>query len=193
MRWMLAVAAAAFGMAAYAQDVGQIKTTKGAVHVERAGQRIAAAPGMNVRASDKLVTGADGAVGVTFLDNTMISAGPSTVFEIERYLEHQGRKFVERFDANSYLRLLRAIDLYDAAEGYASLAESFARIRLKKALVASFTSDWLYPTYQSRELADALCANGIEVTAREIESDYGHDSFLLEHERLAPLFREVLR
>ena len=119
--------------------------------------------------------------------------GLRTLFEIERYLEHQGRKFVERFDANSYLRLLRAIDLYDAAEGYASLAESFTRIRLKKALVASFTSDWLYPTYQSRELADALRANGIEVTAREIESDYGHDSFLLEHERLAPLFREVLR
>jgi homoserine O-acetyltransferase len=119
--------------------------------------------------------------------------GLRTLFEIERYREHQGRKFVERFDANSYLRLLRAIDLYDAAEGYASLAESFTRIRLKKALVASFTSDWLYPTYQSRELADALRANGIEVTAREIESDYGHDSFLLEHERLAPLFREVLR
>jgi homoserine O-acetyltransferase/O-succinyltransferase len=119
--------------------------------------------------------------------------GLRTLFEIERYLEHQGKKFVERFDANSYLRLLRAIDLYDAADGYASLAKSFARMRLKKALVASFTSDWLYPTYQSRELVDALRANAIEVVAREIESDYGHDSFLLEHERLAPLFREVLR
>jgi hypothetical protein len=85
MRWIIAVAAAAFGFAAYAQDVGQIKTTKGAVHVERGGQRIAAATGMNVRASDKLVTGADGAVGVNFLDNTMVSAGPSTVFEIDRY------------------------------------------------------------------------------------------------------------
>ena len=85
MRWILAVAAAAFAVAAYAQDVGQIKTAKGAVHVEREGKNIPAAPGMHVRASDKLVTGADGAVGVTFLDNTMISAGPSTVFEIERY------------------------------------------------------------------------------------------------------------
>ena len=85
MRWILAVAAAAFAVAAYAQDVGQIKTAKGAVHVEREGKSIPAAPGMPVRASDKLVTGADGAVGVTFLDNTMISAGPSTVFEIERY------------------------------------------------------------------------------------------------------------
>ena len=85
MRWMLAVAATAFGVAAYAQDVGQIKTAKGVVHVERGAQRIAAAPGMNLRAADRLVTGADGAVGVTFLDNTMVSAGPSTVFEIERY------------------------------------------------------------------------------------------------------------
>jgi hypothetical protein len=85
MRWMLALAAAAFGFAAYADDVGQIKTASGAVHIEREGKRIAAAPGMNVRASDTLVTGANGAVGVTFLDNTMISAGPSTVFEIERY------------------------------------------------------------------------------------------------------------
>lgn len=85
MRWMLALAAAAFGFAAYADDVGQIKTASGTVHVEREGKRIAAAPGMAVRATDTLVTGANGAVGVTFLDNTMISAGPSTVFEIERY------------------------------------------------------------------------------------------------------------
>jgi hypothetical protein len=85
MRWILAVAGAAFAVAAYAQDVGQIKTAKGAVHVEREGKSIPATPGTPVRASDKLVTGADGAVGVTFLDHTMISAGPSTVFEIERY------------------------------------------------------------------------------------------------------------
>lgn len=86
MRYMIAVAAAAFAVAAYANDdVGQIKTARGEVHVERDGQRIAARPGMNVRASDTLVTGANGAVGVTFLDNTMISAGPSTVLGIERY------------------------------------------------------------------------------------------------------------
>ena len=85
MRWTIAAAAAAFAVAAYAQDVGQIKTTRGQVYVERDGQRIAAKPGVNVRASDTLVTGADGAAGVTFLDNTMISAGPSTVLQIERY------------------------------------------------------------------------------------------------------------
>ena len=119
--------------------------------------------------------------------------GFRTLFEIESYLEHQGRKFVDRFDANSYLRLLRAIDLYDAGDGYASLADSLRRLRCERALVASFSSDWLYPTYQSRELAAALRASRIDVIEREIESDYGHDSFLLEHERLAPLFREVLR
>jgi hypothetical protein len=85
MRWMIAVAATAFAVAAYANDVGQIKTARGAVHLERDGQRIAVAPGLSVRASDTLVTGADGTVGVTFLDDTMISAGPSTVLQIERY------------------------------------------------------------------------------------------------------------
>ena len=85
MRWMIAMAAAAAAFAAQASEVAQIKTARGTVHVEREGERIAAAPGMGLRASDTLVTGADGAVGVTFLDNTMVSAGPSTVFQIERY------------------------------------------------------------------------------------------------------------
>jgi hypothetical protein len=85
MRWTIAVTAAAFAVAAYAEDIGQIKAVRGTVHVERAGQRLPAAPGMNVRQSDKLVTGADGAVGVTFLDNSLVSAGPGSVFEIERY------------------------------------------------------------------------------------------------------------
>ena len=118
--------------------------------------------------------------------------GLRTLFEIESYLEHQGRRFVERFDANSYLYLLRAIDLYDAVEGHATLADSFRRIRCRKALVASFSSDWLYPTYQSRELVDALRANRVDVQSHEIESGYGHDSFLLEYEKLTPLFRDVL-
>ena len=85
MRWTIAVAAALFALAAYANDIGQIKTVRGAVHVERDGQRLAATPGMNVRQSDTLVTGADGAVGVTFLDNSRVSTGPGSVLEIERY------------------------------------------------------------------------------------------------------------
>ena len=118
--------------------------------------------------------------------------GLRTFFEIESYLEYQGRKFVERFDANAYLYLLRAIDLYDATDGYASLADSFRRIRCRQALVVSFSSDWLYPVYQSREIVEALRANRIGVESHEIESGYGHDSFLLEHEKLTPLFREML-
>lgn len=99
MRWTLAIAAAVFSVAAYANDVGQIKTMRGAVHVERDGQRLAASPGMNVRQSDTLVTGADGAVGVTFLDNSLLSAGPGSVLEIERY-SFDSTTHVGKFDAS---------------------------------------------------------------------------------------------
>ena len=85
MRWTIAIAAAAFAAASYANDIGQIKTVSGTVHVEREGKQLAASPGMSVRQSDKLVTGADGAVGVTFLDNSLLSAGPSTELAIDRY------------------------------------------------------------------------------------------------------------
>jgi hypothetical protein len=85
MRWILAIAAAALAAAAWADDVGQIKTVRGTVHVERDGQQLAATQGMGVRQSDKLVTGADGAVGVTFVDSSMLSAGPGTVLAIDRY------------------------------------------------------------------------------------------------------------
>jgi len=85
MRWIIAIAAAFLAAASYASDVGQIKTVRGTVHVERGGQRLAAAPGMNVRQSDTLVTGADGAVGVTFLDNSLLSLGPGSALAIDRY------------------------------------------------------------------------------------------------------------
>jgi hypothetical protein len=95
MRWLVMLAAAAFAMASYANDVGQIKSLKGGVHVERDGKRLAAAPGMGVRQSDVLVTGADGAVGVTFLDNSMLSLGPSSTLAIDHYsfdsTTHAGR------------------------------------------------------------------------------------------------------
>jgi len=99
MRWTLAIAAAAFAATAYANDVGQIKTVRGAVHVERDGQRLAAAPGMNVRQADTLVTGADGTVGVTFLDNSLLSAGPGSVLEIEHY-SFNSTTHAGKFDAS---------------------------------------------------------------------------------------------
>jgi hypothetical protein len=90
MRWAAAITAAVFAVAPAlasdpAGDVGQIKTMHGTVHVERAGQRLAAVPGMNVRQADNLVTGADGAVGVTFLDNSRLSLGPGSTLAIDRY------------------------------------------------------------------------------------------------------------
>lgn len=114
-------------------------------------------------------------------------------FDIENYLEYQGKKFVERFDANSYVYIMRAIDIYDASEGYDSLEESFERIRCDKILVTSFTSDWLFPSYQSVEIVNALKANDIDVEYHEIESPYGHDSFLLEHKMLTRYIKGFLR
>jgi homoserine O-acetyltransferase len=113
-------------------------------------------------------------------------------FEIESYLEHQSSKFVQRFDANSYLYIMRSIDIYDAEEGYGSLEESFKRIRCKRVLVTSFSADWLYPSYQSEEIVSALVSNNIDVTYSKIESSYGHDSFLLEHEKLTYLIANFL-
>lgn len=126
-------------------------------------------------------------------DPVQIKLSLDSKFEIENYLEYQGSKFVKRFDANSYIYIMRTIDLYDAGEGYPSLQESFNRIRCKKVFVASYTSDWLYPSYQSKELVDALKANNIDVTYNEIDSPYGHDSFLIDYEKLTPLVKKFLK
>jgi hypothetical protein len=85
MRWLVILAAVTFAAASHAQDVGQIKNLSGAVHVERDGQKLPAASGMGVRQSDVLVTGADGTVGVTFLDNSLLSLGPRSTLAIDRF------------------------------------------------------------------------------------------------------------
>lgn len=107
-----------------------------------------------------------------------------TEFEVESYLAHQGRKFVERFDANTYLYMSKAMDYFDLAQGASSLETSFAATSTRF-LVLAFSSDWLFPTHQSRELVDALRRVGAEVSFAEIESSFGHDSFLLETEAQA--------
>ncbi len=113
-------------------------------------------------------------------------------FDIEDYLEYQGARFVERFDANSYIYIMRAIDIYDPAEGCGGLEESFMRMKCGKALVASFTSDWLFPTYQSIEVVKALEDNKIKTSYYEIDSPYGHDSFLLEYVKLTDYIKKFL-
>jgi homoserine O-acetyltransferase len=102
------------------------------------------------------------------------------VFEVESYLRHQGSSFVSRFDANSYLTVTRAMDWFDlAAEHDGDLAAAFAGTKTRFCLV-SFTSDWLFPTAQSRAVARALNRAAANVSFVEIETDRGHDAFLLD-------------
>ncbi|WP_332681680.1 homoserine O-acetyltransferase MetX [Bosea sp. (in: a-proteobacteria)] len=105
-------------------------------------------------------------------------------FQVESYLRHQGVSFVERFDANSYLYVTRAMDYFDlAADHDGVLAKAFAGTRTRFC-VASFTSDWLFPTSDSRAIVHALNAAGASVSFVELESDKGHDAFLLEEPNL---------
>ncbi len=103
----------------------------------------------------------------------------SADFEVESYLRYRGSQFVNRFDANSYLYITKAMDYFDLSVGRSSLAAAFDRTRTRF-LVLSFTSDWLYPTYQSVETVSALRSRNIDVAFCELASNYGHDAFLLE-------------
>ena len=101
-------------------------------------------------------------------------------FQVESYLRHQGQIFVERFDPNSYLYMTRAMDYFDLAADYGgSLASAFKDSRTRFCVV-SFTSDWLFPTRDSRAIVRALNAGGASVSFVEIETDRGHDAFLLD-------------
>jgi len=118
--------------------------------------------------------------GRTLQNRAAISYGFDADFQIESYLRHQGSTFVERFDANSYLYLTRAMDYFDlAGEHEGQLAHAFSGIR-SRFFIASFSSDWLFTTAQSRELVHALSAAGARVSFVEIETDKGHDAFLLD-------------
>lgn len=103
----------------------------------------------------------------------------SKEFEVEGYLEYRGQSFVERFDANSYLYLTKAMDYFDLTEGDRKLSEVFSQVTAD-VLIVSFTSDWLYPSYQSQAMVRAMKANDVDVSYVELTSDYGHDAFLVE-------------
>jgi len=114
-------------------------------------------------------------------------------FSVESYLAHQGKSFVQRFDANSYLYLTRAMDYYDAASyGNGNLAAACAAIEARL-LFITYTSDWLYPPASTRALAEAVIANNKPLSYIEIPSSYGHDAFLLETAQTAPLVSSFLR
>ncbi len=117
----------------------------------------------------------------------------ATDFQVESYLRHQGDKFVARFDANSFLYVTKAADYFDLERrgGAASAVESLAAAQARF-LVVSFSSDWLYPTYQSKELVRALKKNSLDVSFCEIKADCGHDAFLIPNERLSRLIANFL-
>jgi len=113
-------------------------------------------------------------------------------FQIESYLHHQGISFVDRFDANSYLYITRAMDYFDLAADYGgSLSEAF-RGSLTRFLIVSFTSDWLFPTAENKRIAHALNAAAVNVSFVEIDSDRGHDSFLLDEPELFATIKAFL-
>ncbi len=101
-------------------------------------------------------------------------------FQIESYLRHQGSTFVERFDANSYLYMTRAMDYFDLAADYGGKLRSAFHGTKSRICVVSFTSDWLFPTSESRSIVHALNASGASVSFVEIETEKGHDAFLLD-------------
>jgi homoserine O-acetyltransferase/O-succinyltransferase len=118
-----------------------------------------------------------------------ISFGFDADFQVENYLRYQGLRFVERFDANSYLYITRAMDYLDVAgTRERKLSDVFCDLKARMCVV-SFTSDWLYPTTESRHIVHALNASGAAVSFVEIESRFGHDSFLLD----VPDFDDVMR
>lgn len=116
-----------------------------------------------------------------------------TEFQIESYLHHQGRRFVERFDANSYLVLTRAMDYFDLSEAHGSINNAFEKARCRF-LVVSYSSDWLFPTAQSQDIVRALIKCRRHVTFRDLQSPFGHDAFLIDQElpKLEALVRPFL-
>jgi homoserine O-acetyltransferase/O-succinyltransferase len=110
-----------------------------------------------------------------------------TEFQIESYLKYNGNNFTRYFDANSYLYITKAMDYFDLGAPTGSLAAAFAGSTALKFLVVSFTSDWLYPSYHSKELVSALTSAGADVSYLDIQSSWGHDAFLLEVETMTEL------
>jgi homoserine O-acetyltransferase/O-succinyltransferase len=116
----------------------------------------------------------------------------SADFQVESYLRHQGSTFVDRFDANSYLYITRAMDYFDLKAEYSDVLANAFKGTATRFCVISFTSDWLYPTRESREIVHALNAVAANVSFVEIESDKGHDAFLLEEPELFATVRGFL-
>ena len=159
------------------------------------------APGIGLAAARMLAhitylseEGMDVKFGRRLQDKTAPDFGFGIEFAVESYLDYQGRSFVERFDANSYLYITRAMDYYDAAArwGDGDLVKACSRISAQ-VMVVSFSTDWLYTPTQCKQFATSLCHAGKVVTYAELPSPYGHDAFLVEDGQLGPLLAGFLR
>jgi len=121
-------------------------------------------------------------------DRNEVAFGFDADFQIESYLRYQGSRFVDRFDANSYLYITRAMDYFDLAAGFhGRLSDAFTAFK-GRVCVVSFSSDWHYPPADSRHITRAMIGAGVEVSAFEVETDKGHDAFLLDE----PQFHEAM-
>jgi homoserine O-acetyltransferase len=130
--------------------------------------------------------------GRALQDRDALSYGFGADFQVESYLRHQGSSFVERFDANAYLYITRAMDYFDlAADCGGDLSAAFAGARTRF-LCLSFTSDWLFPTAENKAIAEAVARAGAPVEFREIASSKGHDAFLLDEPELFETVRGFL-
>jgi len=112
-------------------------------------------------------------------------------FQVESYLDYHGQKLVQRFDANAYLVLNKAMDLHDVGRGRGGRAQALRRVTCPT-LVVSIDSDILYTPRQQHELRDLIGADGTEVTYQEITSDHGHDGFLIEFDQLGPMVEDFV-
>jgi homoserine O-acetyltransferase len=112
-------------------------------------------------------------------------------FEVESYLRYRGNQFVSRFDANSYLYITKAEDYFDLTNGTGKLNEAFRTVDTRF-LVISFTSDWLYPSYQSQEIVRVLRRINGDVAYCDLQSNYGHDAFLVDVAEQSEIVRGFL-
>jgi len=136
---------------------------------------------MEAKFGRELKSGVDGQLGYTTQD---------IEFQIESYLRHQGDKFSEYFDANTYLLITRALDYFDPAREHGgSLSKAFAAARDKNFLLVSFTTDWRFSPARSREIVKALVDNRIQASYAEIAAPHGHDAFLLDDPRYHGVMR----
>ncbi|MGR8946569.1 MAG: homoserine O-succinyltransferase MetX [Gammaproteobacteria bacterium] len=126
-----------------------------------------------------------------------LNFGYDVEFQIESYLRHQGESFVGRFDANSYLLMTKSLDYYDPAQSFSGKLDRALASVTAKSLIVSFSTDWRFSPERSREIVSALLENNCDVSYIDIESDYGHDSFLLDlqlyHEVLSAYFDGIHR